>query len=163
MDIFSANGDGSEDDGTLYSLSSAFLEAAITLSNTSPTKTNYSIVIYYLLGHAAELMLKAHLYKKGKTIGELKAVGHNLDALIELSKSTGQQLPVRTNCIEALAVNYKTKILEYRVKKRLQLPNTEDLINECRELQSAVFDNLFELDRHNNGLQGMLRFAEPKR
>ncbi|MDO8328976.1 MAG: hypothetical protein Q7T36_00720 [Fluviicoccus sp.] len=145
MDIFSVDGDGLEDDGTLYSLSSEFLEAAITLSNTFPTKTNYSMVIYYLLGHAAELMLKAYLYKKGRSIGELKGVGHNLEALLEFSKSTGQQLPFKTNCIEALALNYKTKKLEYRAKTRLQLPNREDLINECRQLQSAVFENIFEL------------------
>lgn len=79
MDIFTSDGDGAEDDGTLYSLSSEFLEAAIVLSQTPPIIINFSIAIYYLLSHSTELMLKAFLHKKGRTIRELRTIGHNLE------------------------------------------------------------------------------------
>lgn len=50
MSLFDAICDGSEDEGTFYSLASEYLEAAITLFNTPSTRINYSVVIYYLLG-----------------------------------------------------------------------------------------------------------------
>ncbi len=59
VDIFRAEGDGSQDDGTLYSLSDEFLEAARVLQATPPTRVNFSSAAYYLLGHSAELILKA--------------------------------------------------------------------------------------------------------
>ncbi|MEJ1958500.1 MAG: hypothetical protein WDM70_02780 [Nitrosomonadales bacterium] len=61
--IFEAEGDGSQDGGTLYSLSDEFLEAAVVLQNTPLNCVNFSAVTYYLLGHSAELMLKAFLYR----------------------------------------------------------------------------------------------------
>jgi len=41
-EIFDAVGDGSQDDGTLYSLSDEFLEAARVLQATPPTRVNFS-------------------------------------------------------------------------------------------------------------------------
>ena len=73
-EIFDAVGNGSQDDGTLYSLSDEFLEAARVLQATPPTRVNFSSAAYYLLGHAAELMLKAFLFKHEVSIVELKKI-----------------------------------------------------------------------------------------
>lgn len=83
MSLFDVSGDGSEDEGTFYSLASEYLEAAITLFNTPPTRINYWVVIYYLLGHSAELTLKSYLFDHGETPESLKKVGHDLERLTE--------------------------------------------------------------------------------
>jgi hypothetical protein len=71
-----------EDEATLLSLSTEYLEAAKVLHSTPPTKVNYAIVIFYLLGHAAELLLKSFLHKNGESIVDIKnKYGHNLTKL----------------------------------------------------------------------------------
>jgi hypothetical protein len=70
--IFEAEGDGVQDDYALFSLTDEFLEAAQVLQETQPVRVNYWSATYYLLGHSAELMLKAFLFKHGLSIKELK-------------------------------------------------------------------------------------------
>ena len=81
-DIFEAEGDGSQDDATLYSLGNEFFESAKLLASTSCVQVNHTVVTYYLFCHSAELYIKSLLYKKGLSIAELKKLGHNLEILI---------------------------------------------------------------------------------
>jgi hypothetical protein len=142
--IFDAVGDGSQDDRTLYSLSDEFLEAARVLQATPPTRVNYSSATYYLLGHAAELMLKAYLYKHGQTITDLKKINHDLKKLSSLARAKGLPEKVQLDQIDLLADTYNEKGFEYRTKKRKTLPSLDHLTEEIEKLQSAVFDRLWE-------------------
>ena len=44
-------GSSSEDDATLFSLATEFLEAAKVLDSVNPKRVGYDVVIRYLLGH----------------------------------------------------------------------------------------------------------------
>lgn len=141
-DIFDADGDGSEDDGSLYSLSVEFLEAARLLHATPPTRINYSLVIYYLLGHSAELLLKAFLYRRNVSIPQLKKAGHNLERLVGMAKENGLPNTLSLPGISQLATAYGRKELEYRTHSRKTFPNLDLLIEEIVYLSSVVFDTI---------------------
>lgn len=142
--IFDAKGDGSQDDGTLFSLSGEFLEAARVLQAAPPVRTGYSSATYYLLGHSAELMLKAFLHKNGQTISDLRKVNHDLKKLASLAREAGLPEKVQLDQILHLAVAYKEKSFEYRTRKRKTFPTLDLLTVEIERLQSAVFDRLWE-------------------
>lgn len=152
MALFDALGDGSEDDGTFYSLASEYLAAAITLFNTPPTRTNYCVVIYYLLGHSAELTLKSYLFHRGETPESLRKVGHDLDKLVKRAMSHGLSNKLSARAINALAPIYRKKELEYRKSKRQTFPDQQDLIGEIEALQSAVFDSILRLENDQLGI-----------
>lgn len=146
-EIFEAEGDGSQDDGTLYSLSDEFLEAARVLQATPPVRVGCSSATYYLLGHSAELMLKAFLFKHGVSIDELKKIGHDLKELVCCAKKKGLPEKVHLQQILALADTYEGKTLEYRTRKRKTFPSLDLLTKEIEGLQSAVFDRICETSR----------------
>ena len=124
-EIFEAEGDGSQDDGTLYSLSDEFLEAARVLQVTPPVRVNFSSAAYYLLGHSAELMLKAFLFKHGVSINELKKINHDLEKLVWHARKKGLAEKVHLQKILELAETYKDKSLEYRTRKKKTFPSLE--------------------------------------
>lgn len=142
--IFDAEGDGSQDDGTLFSLSGEFFEAARVLLATPPVRLGYSSAIYYLLGHSAELMLKAFLYKNRQTVSDLKKLNHDLEKLVYRARKAGLSEGVQFDQILHLAATYEKKYFEYRTKTRKTLPNLDLLTEEIEKLQSAVFDSLRE-------------------
>ena len=142
--IFDAEGDGSQDDGTLFSPSDEFLEAARVLQATPPVRVNYSSATYYLLGHAAELMLKAFLFKHGQTIGDLKKINHDLKKLSSLARANGLSEKVQLVQIALLADTYNGKGFEYRTRKKKTFPSLDHLTEEIEKLQSAVFDKLWK-------------------
>jgi hypothetical protein len=140
--IFDADGDGSQDEETLFALSGEFLEAARVLQATPPTRIGYSSVIYYLLGHSAELMLKAFLYKHGQTIIDLRRLNHDLRKLASRAREAGLTDRVQLDQILCLGAAYKEKVFEYRVKRRNAFPSLDLLTKEIERLQSVVFDKL---------------------
>ena len=78
-----------EDEASLFSLAGEYLEAAEILARTPPIKINVSLVTFYLLGHAAELLLKSLLHKHGVPLTDLKdwkKYGHDLSKLIKKAK-----------------------------------------------------------------------------
>ncbi|WP_413489955.1 hypothetical protein [Shewanella baltica] len=139
MNIFDYEGDGSEDEVTLYSLSSEYLEAAKTLDSVPPTKVNYGIVTFYLLGHAAELSLKSYLFKKSLSVQDLRKVGHDLDSLLSKASELGLK---SFSSIRDLSPIYKSKKLEFRQRSRETFPAVDSLIEEISELHSIVFDHI---------------------
>ena len=104
--IFDAEGDGTQDDGTLFSLSAEFLEAALVLHATPPVRVKFSSATYYLLGHSAELMLKAFLYRHGQTISGLRKINHDLEKLASLAREKGLPERVQLTQIGSLAHAY---------------------------------------------------------
>lgn len=143
MSLLDAPGDRSEDEGTFFSLASEYLEAAITLFNTPPTRVNYSLVIYYLLGHAAELTLKSYLFDHGETPASLKRIRHDLDKLIDCAQERGLSKQLSLRAVTSLAPIYRDKELEYRKRKLQSFPDQQDLIGEVQALQSAIFNRVF--------------------
>lgn len=144
LQLFDAEGDGSQNDGTLFSLSGEFLEAARVLQATPPIRTGYSLATYYLLGHSAELMLKAFLYKHGQTISDLRKLNHDLERLASSARVAGLPEKVQLDQILHFAGAYKHKAFEYRTRKRKKFPGVNLLTLEIERLQSAVFDRLWE-------------------
>ncbi|MFT3848746.1 MAG: hypothetical protein QM739_08705 [Propionivibrio sp.] len=135
-----------EDEATLYSLSSEFLEAATVLSDTPPTRTGCSLVTYYLAGHAAELMLKSLLCKDGDRIDFLaRRYGHDLKLLIRRARHKGLPTAVSTEHILAFAGAYTRKRTEYRRNDVLRLPPLDLLLLEIKRLHSHVFDSVAEI------------------
>jgi hypothetical protein len=132
-----------EDEATLFSLSSEFLEAAFVLFQTPAKQINVSLVTYYLVGHAAELLLKSYLYKRGVTLEDLKnRYGHHIERLIKRSRLEGLSSVVSTKHIEKLAAAYAHKRTEYRQKHELRFPPLDDLLAEAKALQAVVFDHV---------------------
>ncbi len=132
-----------EDEATLYSLSSEYLEAANVLHNTPPTRIGYTLVTYYLAGHAAELMLKSFLYKHGETIEALaKRYGHDLKSLVKSARRKGLPKNVSTKHIQNFANTYSRKHTEYRQKQQLTFPPLDLLLQEIGSLQSHVFNHV---------------------
>ena len=132
-----------EDEATLFSLSSEFLEAATVLYNTPHTRIGYSLVTYYLAGHAAELMLKSLLFKHGDSIEVLaKRYHHDLKLLVRRARLKGLPITVSTEYIQSFASAYTRKRTEYRRKRPLRLPPLDLLLLEINLLQSHVFSNV---------------------
>ncbi len=134
-----------EDEATLYSLSSEYLEAARVLYNTPPTRIGYTLVTYYLAGHAAELMLKSFLFKHGDTIEVLaKRYGHDLKSLVKRARKKNLPPGVSTEHIQSFARTYTHKHTEYRQKQQLKFPPLDLLLQEIGSLQSHVFNHVAE-------------------
>lgn len=134
-----------EDETTLFSLSSEFFEAATVLSNTPPKRIGYSLVVYYLAGHAAELTLKSLLFKHGDSTEILaKRYGHNLKWLVKRARERGLPVEISTEHVEAFGNLYLRKHTEYRRKHSLTFPPLDLLMEEIERLQVHVFDNVAE-------------------
>lgn len=140
--LFETDGNGSQDHETLYSLSIEFLEAARVLHATPPTRISYSSIIYYLLGHSAELSLKAFLKQRGQSIDELKRIGHNLEELVKQAMKTGLTKNTSLSNVIQLSTTYKDKNFEYRTRKNKNFPQLDLLLKEIEHLQSVVFEHI---------------------
>lgn len=132
---------GEEDECSFYSLGAEFLEASKVLWNTPPTKIGYQSVIYYLLGHAAELFLKAFLIANDMQLEQLKVKGHNLIALVRAAHEHGLSDKFQFEAVRALSPMYEAKVLEYRDQKSKNFPLIDDLLHEVNQLSDISFPN----------------------
>lgn len=143
MCLTSPNSAGdSQDESTLWSLSREYFEAACVLNNTPPTVVSYSGVVFYLLGHSAELALKSYLHSNGESISSLRDMGHNLKRLVKQSKKKGLSDSLDLKLIEQLSNPYMKKRLEYRINSAETYPNKEVLIESVKSLIKKVFDHV---------------------
>jgi len=132
-----------EVEASFYSLATEYLHAAEILVATPVTTLNVSLVTYFLLGHAAELLMKSCLYKAGTPLQKLKCnFGHDLGQLISEAQKLGHNPPLSLPNIHALAKNYKAKSTEYRQLKEMSLPPNDLLLQEVKVLDSRVFDQV---------------------
>jgi HEPN domain-containing protein len=107
-------------------------------------RVKFSSATYYLLGHSAELMLKAFLFKHGQAITDLRKINHDLEKLASLARDKGLPEKVQLVHISHLASAYKDKSFEYRTRTKRTLPDLDLLIEEVKALQAAVFDKLWQ-------------------
>ncbi len=134
-----------EDEATLFSLSTEYLEAAAILHQTPITRINYSFVALYLLGHAAELLLKSFLYKKGDSIAYLRfKTGHDLSRLVKRARSKGLSEALSLRYILRMSSVYTAKRTEYRQSVQTELPPLDLLLEEVQSLQHHVFRHVAE-------------------
>lgn len=132
-----------EDEASLYSLATEYLHAAEILVEKPVAKLNVSLVSYYLLGHAAELLMKSCLYNAGVPLKELKFdVGHDLEELATRVQAIGLHPPLALPHIVALSSNYKAKSTEYRQLKAMSFPPEDLLLQEVQALSSRVFNSV---------------------
>jgi|GEM_PF-6199349 len=138
---FENDGDRSEDKFAFWSLGNEYFEAANVLFNTPPTRVNYNLIIYYLLGHAAELYSKAYLNQKGVTTKELRTTyRHNLKKLIKQCEKLGLKSETEGfEAILALSTIYNAKGMEYRGNKKEAFPNKADLLKQVNKLGDLSF------------------------
>ena len=132
-----------EDEASLFSLASEYLEAATILDAAPVLKVNVSLVTYYLIGHAAELLLKSFLYKKGIAIKDLtKEYGHDLKKLVKATRSYGLSGTVPLDHVEALSKHYKAKNIEYRQLIASQYPPRDFLLAQVQALERQIFSHI---------------------
>jgi hypothetical protein len=136
----------SEDHATLFSTGDEYLEAAEILYRTPPTRLNVSMVVRYLLGHAAELMLKSLLVRHGVPIGELRdprAYGHRLTNLVQKAAALRALDSLKLPNIVMLSASYSSKHVEYRQNGAAQHPSLDLLFGEVRVLRVVAFRHAF--------------------
>lgn len=134
-----------EDVATPYSLSRIYFEAAAVLRKTPPVRLGYSMVTYYLAGHAAELDLRSFLYKYGETIDFLvRRCGYDLKRVVRSARRKGLPDSILTKHIQGFAKSYKRKHTEYRRKQPIGLSPLDSLLSEIANLQSQVFHSIWE-------------------
>jgi hypothetical protein len=132
-----------EDEASLFSLATEYLEAADILIQAPVVKLNVSLVTYYLLGHASELLLKSFLVKHGVSLKDLKCkFGHNLAKLIQRARELGLPESVSLTALQELSKNYTPKDTEYRQLVAATYPSRDRLLNELRVLESQVFNHV---------------------
>lgn len=133
-----------EDEATLFSLASEYFDAANTLVCNPVTRVKVDSVAYYLLGHAAELLLKCFLFKRGFEISVLKKqYSHNLTKLVDAARSEGLNR-VSVEHVLQLSDAYGSKGLEYRRKERAVFPKIDELLEDVKSIQNRVFDHIAE-------------------
>lgn len=142
VNIFENPGDGSQDDGTLFSLGIEFFESAKILAAAPVVSANTTAVAYYLYCHSAELFIKAFLYKKLMPFEELKKSGHDLKKLVAAFKEHADELEF-VNLLK-VADHYNKKYFEYRKRSYAAFGVIELLEQEVTELKSYVSSFLFD-------------------
>lgn len=132
-----------EDEASLFSLATEYLEAADMLIQAPAIKVNVSLVIYFLLGHAGELLLKSFLLKRGVSLDDLKyKLGHNLTKLIRCTRNLGLPESLPLLHLKDLSKNYEKKSTEYRQLKLQSYPQQDALLAELRTLERVVFNHV---------------------
>lgn len=109
----------------------------------------------YLLGHATELGFKSFILSKGRSLDDLKQLGHDLDAgmrsAIDAGLSAVFEVTDRDRAIVALLnPYYRAKEFEYRITGAKQYPTARDLISMLERLLRATRANC--LDSLKRGL-----------
>ena len=136
-----------EDEASLFSLASEYLDAAVILDAAPVLKVNVSLVTYYLLGHAAELLLKSFLHKKGAALEVLtKKYRHDLKKLVVAARSQGLSHALPLHHVEALSRHYELKRTEYRHLSATQYPPRDLLLAQVQALERQVWCHVATFD-----------------
>lgn len=111
---------------------------------------------YYLLGHSIELVLKAYLRGRGKSIKALQNIGHDLELAIREAEKESLSSYVTLEkkhqaAIRILNPHYSKKKLEYIESGFKRYPDFENLLSTTEHLLEALhgFCRGFA-DRHNS-------------
>jgi hypothetical protein len=132
-----------EDEASLFSLATEYIEAATILEATPTLNLNVSMVAYYLAGHASELLLKSFLFTQGVPLKHLKQqYGHNLGKLAAEARAKGLSPTLALEHVERLAEQYTPKYMEYRQLTASSYPPLDLLISQVKALEKQVFHHI---------------------
>lgn len=126
----------------LWRFSREYLSAAVLVG--ADPKYEISSVRYYLLGHSAELMLKAFLLANGVPLEELKTkIGHDLERALERAKSLGllnlvSIPPQEDYSVRLLSKTYKLKEHEYIVTGYREWPQPALMVSFIERILMAT-------------------------
>jgi hypothetical protein len=114
--------------------------ARLVLADESMSRSS---PVFYLAGHGIEEAFKAFLRCHGKSLEDLKKIGHNLDCALNVAISNGfEELCPLTiqdkKMISAFNGYYQTKKFEYRVTGLYHLPPPKDLIDLGERMLTAI-------------------------
>lgn len=115
---------------------------AATLVINEPN-LKFSSPAYYLLGHGLEVALKSYLRSHGRSLKDLRAIGHDLSKALQDAVDCGlvDCYPLSDSEASALALftpYYKAKHFEYRVTGYKQLPSPQSLLDLGNHLLAAI-------------------------
>ena len=119
----------------LWRYAHEFWQAAEAVHAKFPGKV--FVPALYLYSHAVELALKAFLRSQGRTLEQLKALGHNLEAALKAAEDTGLCTFMKLSAddrpaLELINLYYRAKELEYIVTGVKRYPTNQSLRN-CAE------------------------------
>lgn len=106
-------------------------------------KLEFSSPSYYLLGHGLEVALKAYLRCRGRSLSNLRAIGHDLRKALQEAVDGGlaDYYPLSDSdaiAIDMLSPYYRAKHFEYRVTGYKQLPSPQTLLTLGDGLLAAI-------------------------
>lgn len=131
-----------------FTLGAEFMETARVLRNNPPARFGYRSVIYFLLGHASELFLKAYLHAKGKSISILAGMGHKLASLVSETRRHGLPVQCQLVCVTTLSPLYVSKAPEYRGQSKKFYPLMKNLFGGVVTLSMITFNELTQPTIH---------------
>ena len=108
-----------------------------------------SPVMVYMFCHGVELLFKAFLRNKGKTVNELKGIGHDLENIIKACGAFNcNKLDVFTKInwgvVSLLNQQYKNKEFEYSLTGFKQLPSESDVnatLENMVKFKESIYQN----------------------
>lgn len=108
-----------------YQLASQFLNAAHLVFEKGGFAPSFPA--YALIGQAIELYLKAYLREKGRPVGKLKSIGHNLTLAFEEAEKFGllNFLTIQADerkTLEKLSLVYQGREFHYKIQGSWELP-----------------------------------------
>ncbi|MHC4591667.1 MAG: hypothetical protein ACYS8L_03110 [Planctomycetota bacterium] len=117
---------------------------ALVAGKASPVRPA-SVVAYYLYAHAIELVLKAFLSARRTREADLRALGHDLDKVLDRCMKCGMAelvtlTPKDCEVIDALNDWYFRKKFEYAERSLMLLPQIEDVSKVSDELIQTTED-----------------------
>jgi hypothetical protein len=115
-----------------HTLAAEFLEGAIKIGGNS------SAVHYVLLIHAVELALKGFLHEKGFTLDQLLERGHDLNRLLEDSRSKGLGVSNPDTDVILSRLNDGGKKARIRYEFQFSMPLHQDVISVVQALLRAT-------------------------
>jgi HEPN domain-containing protein len=126
----------------LYQIAESYRICGSSLVTQLPSVLKSDDPVRFLFFHAIELYLKAVLRSSGASVLQVKTIGHNIEKLIDMTKSSGFALP--TDAEQGLvffadqAAIMETRYLKTGYSNRPTLEGLRDLTDMVREEASRV-------------------------
>jgi hypothetical protein len=123
----------------LFNTARSYWQSAINLHALNLKVTHQTSPVTFLICHAIELYLKAHLRGHGSTVAEVKKIGHHVPKLAEMAAAKG--LDLDAEAIELLSYIDDTDAAieaRYIVTGFKAAPTTESLAGLARDLDKKV-------------------------
>jgi hypothetical protein len=123
----------------LFNTARSYWQSAVNLQALSLKLSHANAPVTFLICHAIELYLKAHLRGHGSTVADIKKIGHHVPELAQVAKSRG--LVLEPQSVELLSYIDDTDTAieaRYIVTGFKMAPPNESLIDLAQQLDQRV-------------------------